>query len=106
MSDLAASRKVLQVVPCSNPAHNLETYFVGHAGWGQARLTQAAETARARSVCWSTFQQRFGRPISAPYGWYAFWPDPGSEQAKYGDRLECSLIRYPGEPAMGPGRHT
>ncbi len=98
--------KLVRVVPCSNPAHNLEIYWIGHGGWGHASRTNAAEFAAAKSRCLAAFQRRFGHPIRTSYGWYAFWPDPGAEQVKYGDHVECSLVRWPGEPAMGPGRHT
>jgi hypothetical protein len=98
--------KLVRVVPCSNPAHNLETYWVGHGGWGHTSRTNAVKFAAAKSHCLAAFQRRYGHAIAVPYGWYAFWPDPGAEQVKYGDRMECSLIRWPGEPAMGPGRHS
>ena len=97
--------KAVRVVPCSNPAHNLETYWVGHGGWGHAAATHATKFADARARCLAAFQRQYGHSILSAYGWYGFWPDPGAEQAKYGDRLECSLVRYPGEPAMGRGRH-
>lgn len=100
------SGKVVRAVSCSNPAHNLETYWVGHGGWGHASRTHAAKFAAVKSRCLAAFQRRFGHPIRTPYGWYAFWPDSGAEQAKYGDRVECSLVRYPGAPAMGAGRHS
>jgi len=98
--------KIMQVVPCSNGTHNLETYLVGHGGWGlKATPRHAVAFAAARAVCLSAFQRRFGHPIGAGYGWYAFWPDPGAEHAKYADRMICTLVRWPGAPAMGPGLH-
>ena len=98
--------KFLQVVPCSNAAHNLEAYYVGHGGWGHGAVpARAAVFAIARSRCTGIFQRRFGHPIRPGYGWYAFWPDRGKEQAKYGDRVICSLDRFPGTGRMGPGVH-
>ncbi len=97
--------KLVQVVPCSNRNHNLETFWVGHGGWGHASATHATKFADAQVRCRGAYQRRFGHPIRLGFGWEGFWPDPGAESAKYGDRLECFLVRYPGSPAMGPGRH-
>jgi hypothetical protein len=98
--------KTVRIVPCSNATHNLEVYWVGHGGWGRTSITQAAEFADVRAHCLSSFQRLYHHSIRRGYGWYAFWPDPGAESAKYGDRTECSLVRYPGQPAMGAGRHA
>jgi hypothetical protein len=98
--------KTVRIVPCSNATHNLEVYWVGHGGWGRTPTRNAVAFADARARCLSSFQRLYHHAIPRAYGWYAFWPDPGAEQAKYGDRTECSLVRYPGEPAMGAGRHT
>jgi hypothetical protein len=100
----------MQVVPCSNGAHNLEAYAVGHGGWGHGPVPVYAHAfSLARSVCVPSFQQRFGHAIGAgrtgAWGWYGFWPDRGAEQAKYGDRIVCSLRRFPAFPAMGRGVH-
>ena len=105
MRHLAAPRQALQVVPCSNPNHNLETYWVGHGGWGHASVTHATKFADARAGAGA--YPAAVRPLDpgSDTGWDGFWPDPGAESAKYGDRLECFLVRYPGEPAMGRGRH-
>jgi hypothetical protein len=98
--------KYLQVVPCSNGAHNLEAYSIGRGGWGQGRVPgRAMVLGIARSLCVGSFQRRFKHSIGPGYGWYAFWPDPGKEQARYGDRIICSLDRFPGLGAMGPGYH-
>ncbi len=99
--------KYLEVVPCSNGAHNLEAYGVGHAGWGHGPLpARAAELAVVRSLCSSLFQRRFGHAIGSGYGYYGLWPDPGKEQSKYGDKMICSVSRYPVFlTPLGPGVH-
>ena len=98
--------KTVRIVACSNATHNLEVYWVGHGGWGRTSTTHAVKFADARARCLSSFQRLYHHAIQSGYGWYAFWPDPGAESAKYGDRTECSLVRYPGELALGPGRHV
>ena len=98
--------KHLQVVPCSNPAHNLEVFTVSHGGWGQGAIpARGAVLAIGRSVCVGTFQRRFHHTIRPGYGWYMFWPDAGKEQLQYGDRVICALVRYPTKSPMGAGFH-
>jgi hypothetical protein len=100
------SGKTLLVIPCSNPAHNLETYVVARGGWGHGNPPgHAAAVAIARSLCLGSFQRRFGHPIGAGYGYQFFFPDPGAETRKYGDRLICSLRTWPAYGAMGAGKH-
>ena len=78
-------------VPCSDPRHNMEVYAVGHGGWGHhhppASKTVIGEIARA--ICLSAFQRLTGHPLPANSGWNAYFPDPGSETARYGDKIIC-----------------
>ena len=97
--------KILLVVPCSDPSHALETYAVMHGGWGAAPPSPLALRNRAMSLCRSSFQRRFGHPIRAGYGFEFFFPDPGAETTKYGDRVSCSLRLWPAYGAMGAGNH-
>ena len=76
------SPKWVEVVPCSDPAHSMEVYAVAHGGWGHRT------------------------PPTATQGWNAFWPDPGSETARYGDKIICSLRHWPGFRALGAGWHV
>ncbi len=103
---LRPHRKTLLVVPCSNRAHNLETYAVLHGGWGQGNPPRhPAVDTLGRSLCQSSFQRRFGHPIRAGYGFEYFFPDPGAETTKYHDRFICSLRLWPSYGAMGAGTH-
>ena len=97
--------KILLVVPCSNPNHSLETYAVMHGGWGSTPPSHSALVSLATSVCRSSFQRRFGHPIRAGYGFEFFFPDPGAETRKYGDRVNCSLRTWPSYGALGAGEH-
>jgi hypothetical protein len=100
------THKTLLLLPCSDPSHNLEVYAVLHGGWKRGHQpSRDTVYARARTLCTSKFRSRFGHPISAPYGWRAFWPDRGKEEAKYGDRLICGLVHYPKPTALGAGTH-
>jgi hypothetical protein len=101
-----AARKHFAVLACSNPSHQYEVFAVLHGGWNKAAPSQHGTIfAIAAKLCPATFQQKYGARIDAPYGWWGFWPDAGAESAKYGDRLICTLIRWPGHPAMGAGTH-
>jgi hypothetical protein len=99
--------KYLQVVPCSNGAHNLEAYGVGHGGWGHGHIpAHATALAVMRSLCTNLFQRRFGHRLGSGYGYYGLWPDAGKEETKYGDRMICSVSRYPAFLSpLGPGVH-
>ena len=98
--------KRYRVLPCSNATHQFEVYAVVHGGWGHAGTPKrAVALARAQQRCNAAFARRFGGPIRVGYGWEAFWPDPGAEARRYADRIVCSLIRFPGHPAMGVGTH-
>ena len=97
--------KLLLVVPCSNPNHSLETYAVAHGGWGTTPPSHSAIVATANSQCRSWFQRRFGHPIPTGYGFEYFFPDPGAETTKYGDRVICALRLWPAYGPMGAGFH-
>ena len=97
--------KMLLVVPCSNPNHFLETYAVMHGGWGSTPPSHSALMSLASSVCRTSFQRRFHHPIRTGYGYEFYFPDPGAETAKYGDRVNCSLRTWPSYTALGAGTH-
>ena len=100
------THKTLLRVPCSDPLHNIEIFAALHGGWKRGEQpAHPVVYTRARTLCLASFRHRFGHPIAAPYGWRAFWPDPGKEETKYGDRLICGLVRYPTSVAMGAGTH-
>ncbi|HET7449137.1 MAG TPA: hypothetical protein VFJ78_00950 [Gaiellaceae bacterium] len=61
------------VVPCSNPAHNLEVYAVGHGGWGHS-APPPQKTALARQVCLSAYARITGHALPSTAGWQAFGP--------------------------------
>jgi hypothetical protein len=102
-----ASGKRPLVVPCSNAQHNLEVYAIGHGGWGH-RHPPSSKTVRgiAQSVCVAAFQRVTGRPMRSNEGWNAFWPDPGAETARYGDKIICSYRTWPRWKALGSGWHV
>jgi hypothetical protein len=95
--------KTWLVAPCSNGRHSLEVYAVLHGGWGHATPSPSVVLARARTSCLSRFQARYG-PLRRDFVNF-FFPDPGTETAKYGDRIVCSLASSPAHAAMGPGTH-
>ena len=97
--------KILLVVPCSNRNHNLETYAVMHGGWGGAQPARTVMVATVTSLCKSSYQRRYGHPISTGYGFEFFFPDPGAETSKYRDRMSCSLRLWPSYGPMGAGTH-
>ena len=102
----ASTPKTVEVVPCSNPKHNLEVYAVEHGGWGPGTPPPAPQVAaRAQFLCLNAFVIVTGHQLPSGYGWRGFWPDAGSEQKRYGDEVICSLGRYPSLAALGSGRH-
>ncbi len=98
--------KLLAVVPCLSPSHRLEVYAIGHGGWGTKPPAQAGALAIAKTVCLGAFRRLTGHPLSASYGWAAFWPDPGSESTRYRDKIICSLRTWPSFSPLGPGWHV
>lgn len=102
-----SSPKWVQVVPCSNPKHDMEVYAIAHGGWGHATPPTAARgLALARSLCLAAYQRLTGHALGATEGWNAFWPDPGTETARYGDKIVCSLRRWPSLGPLGRGWHV
>jgi hypothetical protein len=97
--------KILLVVSCSDPNHSLETYAVMHGGWGTTRPAHSAVLSLASSMCRSSFQRRFGHPFRTGYGYEFYFPDPGAETRKYGDRVNCSLRTWPSYVPLGAGTH-
>jgi hypothetical protein len=95
--------KRVLVVPCSDAKHNEEVYAVGHATMPS---TYSAQLAVARSVCLSAFQRVAGRPMASTEGWEAYWPDPGAERAKYGDKVICAYRHIGRLAPFGPGWHV
>lgn len=103
---LSASAKYVRVVPCSNPSHDFEVYLVTRGGWlPSTRPSSAIIISRARQICLSNFQRMFGGAMKSSFGYRYYYPDAGVETAKYGDRLSCSLTRWPSIGPMGPGTH-
>ena len=102
---LPMKHKHLRVVPCRNPRHELEVFAVDqHVGWGLDEPPHRIVVRLSFTVCNNAFLQRFRRVIQQPYGYIAYWPDPGAENRKYGDRMICALVG-PGKRPMGPGTH-
>ena len=99
-----AGHKTVTVVPCADPAHNMEVYGIGHGGWGHA-TPPANAAAVLRSTCLGIYQRLTGHPLRV-YGWYGFYPDPGAETVRYGDKMICSLRTYPVVRPLGPGWHV
>jgi hypothetical protein len=97
--------KTVMVVPCSDAAHNLEVYAVGHGGWGHAGPPSNAY-ALTRVVCLSAYQRLTGHPLPKAAGWQGFWPDPGAETTRYGDKVVCSYRTWPRLDPLGSGRHV
>lgn len=102
----ASNPKTVLVVPCSDPAHEMEVYAIGHGGWGGTPPSAARGYALARSICLSAFRRLTGRAMAGSEGWQAFWPDPGAETARYGDKIICNLRAWPQWKPLGPGWHV
>jgi hypothetical protein len=102
---LPMRHKHLRVLPCLNARHQLEVFAVDkHVGWGDAEPPHRVVVRLSFTVCNNAFLQRFNRVIQPPYGYIAYWPDPGAENRKYGDRMICALVG-PGRAPMGSGTH-
>ena len=93
------------VVPCSDPAHDMEVYVVTHGGWGTSPASSTI-TADSHRICLSKFQKLYGGALRPNFGYLYFFPDPGAQTKQYGDRLICSLTKWPNaHAAMGAGTH-
>jgi hypothetical protein len=102
------SPKTVAVVPCSNARHTFEVYSVRHGGWGHGTEPSISVlTSEMRQICLTAYTQITGRSLATPYGYQWFAPDPGKEEAQYGDKLICSLVHWPqtGVP-LGSGWHV
>jgi|SRR5450631_52698 hypothetical protein len=104
---LPFSSKTITVVPCSNPRHVMEFYAVGHAGWGhQAMPPPALAYAKARVICLADIRHITHHALPKNRAWWAFWPDAGREQARYGDKLICGFRTWPKLSPLGRGWHV
>ncbi len=103
----SGSSKTVQTVACSDAAHNLEVFAVGHGGWGhKAPPAYPSAYAIAKSVCLSAFRRITGHVMGTREGWLASWPDPGAETARYGDKIICGFRAWPRLAALGSGWHV
>ena len=99
--------KTVVVVPCSDPAHNLEVYGIGHGGWGyQTPPPVKTVLAIMRTTCLAIYQRVTGHPLGRTSGWDGFAPDAGRETRLYGDKIVCSLRSWPGFGPLGAGWHV
>lgn len=103
-----SSAKAVQVVPCSNPRHTFEVYAIRHGGWGHGTEPPASSiAATAQRICLATYTQLTGRSLATPYGYTWSAPDPGREEARYGDKLICSFTHWPQTSVpLGSGWHV
>lgn len=97
--------KTVNVVPCANSSHQMEVYALGHGGWGRS-APPTSTFPIARSVCMGAFQRLTGHALGRGFAWWAFWPDPGSETARYADKIICSLRAWPQLAPLGSGWHV
>jgi hypothetical protein len=97
--------KTVLVLPCSNPAHNLEVYAIGHGGWAPAN-PPSGTYAIARGVCVGAFIRLTRHALPRTAGWQGFWADPGAETKRYGDRIVCSYRAWPKLRPLGRGWHV
>jgi len=66
---VSTSPKWVQVVPCSDPEHNMEVYALVHGGWGRGTPPTASKgLAIARALCLSAFQRLTGHPLHNTLG--------------------------------------
>ena len=99
------SGKQYLVMPCSNPAHNIEVFAARYGGWGHGpRPSHNAVVTVAGKLCGAAFVSRFGHSLASPNLWFLIWADAGAETTKYGDRITCAVAHKP-LAAMGAGTH-
>ena len=102
-----ANAKAVLLVPCSNASHNLEVYATGHGGWGHASPPPRSTTLGiTRAFCLSSFARLTGHALPSNRGWEGFWPSPGAETARYGDKIICGYRTWPRLTALGSGWHV
>ena len=107
LARIPGAAKTVSVVPCSDPAHEMEVFAIRHGGWGHGRPPSPKRGyALARTICLSAFQRITGHVMRSGEGWQAFWPDPGAETARYGDRIVCNLRAWPSWRPLGAGWHV
>jgi hypothetical protein len=97
--------KTFQVVPCSDSRHNFEVYAIGRGGWGHGEIPSIAGP-HALALCQSAYRRITGHLLAATSGMTAFWPDPGREQASYGDKVICGYRHWPTLIPLGSGNHV
>jgi hypothetical protein len=100
------SAKSFRVVPCSDPAHNLEVFAVKHGGWGKKPVSLLRAGTVARTVCLESYRKLTGHAAPSTAGWAFFVPDPGSETKRYGDRVVCGFRAWPNLAPLGRGWHV
>jgi hypothetical protein len=95
------------VVPCSDPAHNLEVYAIRHGGWGDARPpAPRVGFAIARTTCRLAFERLTGHAIPPAAGWQWRLANTPTETARYADKIVCSYRAWPRLTALGSGWHV
>lgn len=103
----SASSKTVTVVPCSDARHTIEVYAIRSGGWGHATPSSVTVlVSTVRTLCLTAFKQITHRTSAKPFGFVFFVPDPGSEQARYGDKVICTLGYYPKLAPLGAGWHV
>jgi hypothetical protein len=100
------SAKSFSLVGCWNPAHNLEVYAVAHGGWGKRAVSPGVAATRARAVCLTRYRKLTGHGAPRTAGWAFFFPDPGAEARRYGDRVICGFRAWPRLAPLGSGWHV
>jgi hypothetical protein len=99
--------KTIFVVPCSNARHTIEIYAIRHGGWGHgAPPSLTVQVSTVRTLCLRAFKQITQRSSATPFGFNFFFPDPGSEQTRYGDKIICTLGYSPKLAPLGQGWHV
>jgi hypothetical protein len=103
-----ASAKTVLLVPCSDARHTVEIYAIRHGGWGRGTEPPTQSIAvTARQICLAAYRRVTGRPLPKGYGYSWSAPDPGQEEARYGDKLICGLTRWPkSDQPLGSGWHV
>jgi hypothetical protein len=99
--------KSFQLVPCSDPSHNLEVFAVKHGGWGKKTVTLLHAGTVARLVCLASYRKITGHNAAPHASGFAFFiPDPGLEAKRYQDRVVCGYRAWPKLAPLGSGWHV